>query len=408
MRLLDTAFIELKWLYSPEDGHLPSSSHVWHWQGDSKQTSNDLAARSSPSQLAVAGPINSMFDWSSSRPLCIVFLAHDWTPLGTKPVLVPFVQEITAIDAGVLTFHKRLEGVSVARHVSWAANCRTRRVEDEAYCLVRLFGVNMPTIYGEGAKAFRHLQEEIMWHSADQTLFAWGTVMPQHIHRENLVTDTHNLSNSLFAPSPAAFAHSARRTPISTEDLAFKTDGLCRPSEDASQLFPEFTLTGHGVRCRLPVINGGEYALAVLACRDTPDSGVRAPQTTPPLRPSRGRQTAPRSHLRTPAPAKRSPPTSASATPHTACGPRSPLRPPGPPIASPHSPAAAFPPNARPRARRAWTSRCARARAEPPPHALAVAAASFALEEVEPEPAEDGASYPGAVPAIAVYVRQES
>jgi hypothetical protein len=36
-----------------------------------------------------------------------------------------------------------------------------------------LFDVNMPMLYGEGAKAFLRLQEEIMKHSDDQSLFAW-------------------------------------------------------------------------------------------------------------------------------------------------------------------------------------------------------------------------------------------
>jgi len=43
-----------------------------------------------------------------------------------------------------------------------------------AYCLMGLFDVHMPPIYGEGGlKAFRRLQIEIMQVSFDQTLFAW-------------------------------------------------------------------------------------------------------------------------------------------------------------------------------------------------------------------------------------------
>jgi len=36
-----------------------------------------------------------------------------------------------------------------------------------------IFDVNMPLLYGEGNRAFIRLQEEIMKHSHDQTLFAW-------------------------------------------------------------------------------------------------------------------------------------------------------------------------------------------------------------------------------------------
>ena len=42
------------------------------------------------------------------------------------------------------------------------------------YCLLGLFDVSLPTLYGEGRKAFRRLQEEIMKTTSDSSLFAWG------------------------------------------------------------------------------------------------------------------------------------------------------------------------------------------------------------------------------------------
>lgn len=57
--------------------------------------------------------------------------------------------------------------------MAWAANRTTTRLEDEAYCLLGIFQVNMPMLYGEGKNAFRRLQEEIIKQSDDQTLFAW-------------------------------------------------------------------------------------------------------------------------------------------------------------------------------------------------------------------------------------------
>lgn len=62
----------------------------------------------------------------------------------------------------------------MGERMSWAARRKTTRKEDEAYCLLGLFGVNMPLIYGEGGKAFIRLQEEILRHSFDPTLLAWG------------------------------------------------------------------------------------------------------------------------------------------------------------------------------------------------------------------------------------------
>jgi len=40
-----------------------------------------------------------------------------------------------------------------------------------AYCLLGLFDVNMPLLYGEGQKAFMRLQEEILRRTDDHTIF---------------------------------------------------------------------------------------------------------------------------------------------------------------------------------------------------------------------------------------------
>jgi len=47
-------------------------------------------------------------------------------------------------------------------------------VEDEAYCLLGLFAVNMPLLYGEGHNAFRRLQIEIINSTKDQSILAWN------------------------------------------------------------------------------------------------------------------------------------------------------------------------------------------------------------------------------------------
>lgn len=63
--------------------------------------------------------------------------------------------------------------ISIAQRMSWASKRVTTRVEDVAYCLLGLFNVNMPLLYGEGMKAFQRLQEEIIRQSNDQSIFAW-------------------------------------------------------------------------------------------------------------------------------------------------------------------------------------------------------------------------------------------
>src|SRR5450755_1681993 len=84
----------------------------------------------------------------------------------------PLISRITGIQGEVL-LGGSVENFSVAQRMSWAAKRYTTRLEDLAYCLMGLFNVNMPMLYGEGERAFIRLQEEIMKVSDDDSLFAW-------------------------------------------------------------------------------------------------------------------------------------------------------------------------------------------------------------------------------------------
>jgi hypothetical protein len=55
-------------------------------------------------------------------------------------------------------------------------------VEDLAYCLLGIFDVNMPLLYGEGMRAFIRLQEEIIRISDDESIFVWSVDDPQEEH----------------------------------------------------------------------------------------------------------------------------------------------------------------------------------------------------------------------------------
>ena len=84
--------------------------------------------------------------------------------------------------------------------MSWAANRQTTRTEDLAYSLVGLFNINMPLLYGEGEKAFKRLQHEILQSTNDESNFAW--------------TDDRVWTSGLLAESPANFADSGDVVPI--------------------------------------------------------------------------------------------------------------------------------------------------------------------------------------------------
>ncbi|KAI9685528.1 MAG: hypothetical protein M1822_004386 [Bathelium mastoideum] len=107
-------------------------------------------------------------------PSDLVFYSADWVEIGRKDALSPILSTITGIDEDVLTGKKALEMTSIAKRMSWAAQRNVTRPEDIAYCLMGIFSVNMPMLYGEGGtKAFLRLQEEIMKRSDDHSLFAW-------------------------------------------------------------------------------------------------------------------------------------------------------------------------------------------------------------------------------------------
>ena len=107
-------------------------------------------------------------------PANLIFFASDWTKLGEKTALTKSLSNVTNIDEDILANSKRFDTASVAKRMSWAARRNTTRPEDAAYCLMGLFSVNMPMLYGEGGeRAFLRLQEEIMKQSDDHSLFAW-------------------------------------------------------------------------------------------------------------------------------------------------------------------------------------------------------------------------------------------
>lgn len=110
---------------------------------------------------------------------------------------------------------------------------RNYQTRGYAYCLMGLFGVNMPPLYGEGESAFRRLQLEILNKIDDESLFAWkeerGGVWPWLVERSGM--------GGLLACSPTKFRDSG--------DVQRLTHGKERPS---------FSMTNKGVRIELRLI----------------------------------------------------------------------------------------------------------------------------------------------------------
>ncbi|KAK2774596.1 ankyrin repeat-containing protein [Colletotrichum kahawae] len=105
-------------------------------------------------------------------PSSVIFFNNKWAEIGSREAKRDLIGKITGIDHHFFA-HGVLSRYSIAQKMSWAANRVTTRIEDQAYCLLGLFGVNMPLLYGEGEVAFIRLQEEIMRRTSDQSIFAW-------------------------------------------------------------------------------------------------------------------------------------------------------------------------------------------------------------------------------------------
>lgn len=122
-----------------------------------------------------------------------VFYDRTWNFLGTKQTLCSALALRTGIDEVILNGLDAISGRSIAQRMSWASERTTTRREDLAYCLLGIFDVNMPMLYGEGGKAFVRLQQEIIRQSADHTIFAWP------------IPTSQTAQPGLLANSPAAF-----------------------------------------------------------------------------------------------------------------------------------------------------------------------------------------------------------
>ncbi|TDZ32680.1 Vegetative incompatibility protein HET-E-1 [Colletotrichum spinosum] len=113
-------------------------------------------------------------------PRKVEFYASDWSSIGTKGhddgAFCRLLADITGINQDILEDVAPLSEISVADKMSWASSRQTTREEGLAYCLLGLFNVNMPLLYGEGQKAFIRLQEEIIKETDDQSLFFWNLV----------------------------------------------------------------------------------------------------------------------------------------------------------------------------------------------------------------------------------------
>lgn len=135
-------------------------------------------------------------------PRVVLFYGSSWNPLGSLSQLLERVSSITNIQTDVLDHTRPVADLTIARRFSWAAKRNCTRIEDQAYCLLGMFDISMPLVYGEGSRAFMRLQEMLIGQSTDQSIFAWDAPLG-FIKSGEL----------LFAPSPHCFVNSGKIRP---------------------------------------------------------------------------------------------------------------------------------------------------------------------------------------------------
>ena len=112
-------------------------------------------------------------------PSSVIFYSSKCKELGDKTSLAGVIHDTTGIPLPALDGHP-LDTFSVAERMAWAAKRQTTKDEDLAYCLLGIFNIFMPLIYGEGKEhALKRLQREL------DVLPATGT-MPFTLYVSNL------------------------------------------------------------------------------------------------------------------------------------------------------------------------------------------------------------------------------
>ncbi|KAJ5740376.1 hypothetical protein N7493_000248 [Penicillium malachiteum] len=209
-------------------------------------------------------------------PKRLFFLASDWSHLCSRERVSILIGNITGVPLSLLgprepdsysaacdySLKAALNKFSIAKRMSWASRRMTSRKEDTAYCLLGVFGINMPLLYGEGEGAFLRLQEEIIKHSHDQSIFAWHADFSEEslnlsLHSPPRTEDfgAWEISSTLgfLASSPDYFA-----------------DGGDIISCSISRSTPSFLITNKGLSMNVPLFGGSRgRGLFSLTARST-------------------------------------------------------------------------------------------------------------------------------------------
>lgn len=211
-------------------------------------------------------------------PVHINFYDGDWKFCFTKELASEALSQITGINCDVLKYKMDLPDVSVAQKMSWAATRQATRIEDVAYSLLGIFGLNMPMLYGEEERAFLRLQAEIISSCPDSTILAWK-------HR---LETSENISED-----PDDMSENSENMSEDSEDMSENSEDISEDPEDSysgamaaspllfrdcaevqrlsNQPVFDFSMSNRGIRLRaefelLPLTGTERYCLILPVC----------------------------------------------------------------------------------------------------------------------------------------------
>ena len=192
----------------------------------------------------------------------VQFFDKTWAYLGNRDEMAHHISDITGIEAQYLLPAPQLRSIphkrctkavdctghppysrlatsgrwepSVATRMSWASRRETSRTEDMAYCLLGIFHVNMPLLYGEGMKAFTRLQHEIIKQSNDDSIFAWTA---DQEFTGILAKWPSNFANSRYVHEEAPIRTDRRPYAITNQGLELPVTLRKRPQADTKLQF---------------------------------------------------------------------------------------------------------------------------------------------------------------------------
>jgi hypothetical protein len=132
-------------------------------------------------------------------PASVEFFSKEGVYLGDRKTLKQIKLEITTIPIAALD-GVPLSTFSVYERLRWTEGRQTKKIEDRAYCLLGIFQVFLPLMYGEREHAYRRLLKEIdlnagtgFSHMAD----------PQQLPATNAITSSNRFEDTIRGASLA-------------------------------------------------------------------------------------------------------------------------------------------------------------------------------------------------------------